>query len=80
MSDELSCRDVVDLVTDYIEGALASHDRREFEAHLAECDGCTTYLDSMRRTIALTGRLTEADVAPELERELLAAFRGWQRA
>lgn len=80
MSDELSCREFVDLVTDYVEGALAARDRREFEAHLAECDGCASYLDGMRRTIELTGRLSEDDVAPEMERELLAAFRGWQRA
>jgi anti-sigma factor RsiW len=80
MSDELSCREFVDLVTDYVEGALAPRDRREFEAHLAVCGGCDAYLDGMRRTIELTGRLTEADVAPEIERELLAAFRGWQRA
>jgi len=80
MSDELSCREFVDLVTDYVEGALAPRDRSEFEAHLAVCGGCAAYLDGMRRTIELTGRLTEADVAPEIERELLAAFRGWQRA
>ena len=80
MSDELSCREFVDLVTDYVEGALTSRDRRAFEAHLAECGGCESYLDGMRRTIELTGRLSEDDVAPEMERELLAAFRGWQRA
>jgi anti-sigma factor RsiW len=80
MSDELSCRQLVDLVTDYVDGALTSRGRREFDAHLAECDGCAIYLDGMRRTIELTGRLTEADVAPEMERKLLAAFRGWQRA
>ena len=79
MSDELSCREFVELVTDYVEGALPAGERRAFEAHLHGCDGCATYLDGMRRTIELTGRLTEADVAPEIERELLTAFRGWQR-
>lgn len=80
MSDELTCREFVDLVTGYLEGALTPVARGAFEAHLAACDGCSRYLDGMRRTIEITGRLTDADLAPEIERELLTAFRGWQRA
>jgi len=77
MSDELTCKELVELVTDYLEGALSRRDRRRFEEHLVVCDGCTSYLDSIRLTIRITGRLTEEDLMPEMERELAAAFRDW---
>ena len=79
MSDELTCKELVELVTDYLEGALTPRDRRHFEEHLVVCDGCTSYLDSIRLTIRITGRLIEGELSPELERELVAAFRGWKR-
>lgn len=79
MSDELTCKELVELVTDYLEGALAPDERRRFEEHLVVCDGCTGYLDSIRLAIRVVGRLTEGDLLPEMERELLAAFRGWPR-
>jgi anti-sigma factor RsiW len=74
---ELACREVVELVTAYLEDALAAADRERFEEHLVFCDGCSNYLEQMRTTIRLTGR---ADVAlpPALEDRLLDAFRGWQ--
>ncbi len=74
----LSCRELVELVSDYLEGALSIGDRMRFEAHIESCDGCTAYLDQMRRTIALTGRLREEDVEPAALGELLAAFRDWR--
>ena len=55
----LTCREVIDLLTDYVEDALPEQERRRVEAHLAICDGCTTYLEQMRETIRLTGMLTE---------------------
>ena len=55
-------------------------DRAAFEAHLAICPGCVAYLDQMRHTIALTGRLTEDSLSPGVRDELLAAFRSWKRA
>jgi anti-sigma factor RsiW len=79
VSGELTCRELVEIVTDYLEGALTPAERGEFEAHIAECDGCAVYLDSIRRTIEIAGRLTEHDVLPEMERELLVAFRDWDR-
>jgi anti-sigma factor RsiW len=75
----MTCRDVVELVTDYIEDALPRKVRRRVEEHLAQCEGCTTYLDQMRETIRLTGMIREEEI-PEAERQrLLDAFRGWTR-
>jgi len=75
----LTCREVIDLLTDYVEDALPGQERRLVEAHLAICDGCTTYLEQMRETIRLTGMLTEEQI-PDAERErLLDAFRDWTR-
>jgi anti-sigma factor RsiW len=74
----LSCREMVELVTAYLEGALSLGDRRRFENHLTDCDGCTMYLDQMRRTIALTGTLRVDDVSPEALAKLMHVFRDWQ--
>jgi anti-sigma factor RsiW len=74
----LSCREVVELVTAYLEGALSLEDRMRFENHLTACDGCTTYVEQMRRTIELTGTLRVDDVSPEALAELKNAFRAWQ--
>lgn len=73
----LSCQELVELVTDYLEGALPRRQRRRFEQHISGCDACPTYLDQMRATIELTGRLRFEDVDPKAEAELLAAFRDW---
>ena len=58
-SDGLTCKEVVEIVTDYLEGALSPEDRERFDAHFAVCDGCTPYVEQMRETIRLTGMLTE---------------------
>jgi predicted anti-sigma-YlaC factor YlaD len=74
---ELACQEVVELVTAYLEDALDAVDRERFEEHLVFCGGCENYLEQMRTTIRLTGRV-EDELPAELEAELLAAFRGWQ--
>lgn len=74
----LSCREMVELVTDYLEGRLDDTDRERFEAHVAECDACTLYIEQMRMTIAALGRIPAETISPEAERELLAAFRDWR--
>jgi anti-sigma factor RsiW len=73
----LSCQELVELVTDYLEGALAPRQQRAVETHLAGCPNCTQYLAQMRVTIALTGQLREEDVPPEAIDELVALFRDW---
>jgi predicted anti-sigma-YlaC factor YlaD len=77
---ELACREIVELVTAYLEHALSPVDRERFEEHLVFCDGCGTYLDQMRETIAATGRLGPVALPAELEQQLLEAFRGWSPA
>ncbi len=72
----LACRELVEIVTDYLEGALPSGERARVEAHLAECPGCTVYVEQMRETIRLTGRLGEDDVPEPVREALLHAFRG----
>ena len=76
--DEFTCRELVRLVTDYLEGALSKTDVDRFDAHLSKCDACTTYLAQVRETIRITGVLTEESLAPEARDELLAAFRTWK--
>jgi anti-sigma factor RsiW len=75
--EEIACAQLVELVTDYLEGALTAQERELFEGHLAECDACVAYLDQIRTTIDLTGRLRQEDLSPEAQAELVAAFRNW---
>jgi len=79
LSEDLSCAEVVQLVTDYVEGALSVEKRRRFEEHIVICDGCGAHLDQMRTTIAVVGRVSEQQLSTEAVDELIAAFRGWQR-
>jgi anti-sigma factor RsiW len=76
--EELSCQELVELVTDYLEGALPSELHDRFERHIAHCSGCQTYLQQMRATIRATGTLTVDSVTPGAESTLLDAFRGWR--
>lgn len=76
---EVSCQELVELVTDYLDGALPPADRARFDAHIAGCDGCRAYLEQIRATIALTGTLTPEQLSPEAEAALLEAFRDWKR-
>jgi anti-sigma factor RsiW len=78
IAEELSCAELVELVGDYIEGALSRDDRMQFEQHLTICSGCANYLDHMHTTIALTGRLRVDELSPEARADLLDAFRGWR--
>jgi predicted anti-sigma-YlaC factor YlaD len=77
--EELSCREVVEILGDYLEGAMTPEDRVRLEQHLADCDGCTAYLEQLRVTIRLSGRLTEDAVSAEGMAPLLEAFRAWRR-
>jgi anti-sigma factor RsiW len=74
----LKCRELVELVTAYLEGDLSIGERKRFDAHLAACEGCTTYVEQMRRTIELTGALRVDDVSREAQEALLTAFRDWK--
>ena len=76
--EDLSCQELVELVTDYLDGALPPELNARFEQHIAHCTGCQKYLEQMRATIRATGSLTPESVSPEAERTLLDAFRGWR--
>jgi hypothetical protein len=79
LARELTCAEVVELVTEYLEDRLSPGDVERFEEHLVFCDGCENYLEHMRKTIAVTGRLREEDLSPQLQELLLATFRSWNR-
>ncbi len=75
----MTCKELVELVTDYLEGNLTKSETARFRRHLEDCDGCTTYLDQMRQTIELTGALREEHVDPVALQLVLSAFRDWSR-
>ena len=71
---------LVELVTEYLEGALGERDRRAFDAHLAVCDGCAEYVEQMRTTIRVVGTLTPNDLTEAAQTALMQAFRDWKRS
>ena len=77
--DDITCRELVELVTDYLEGALAQADRARFEEHLEICEPCVAYVEQIRLTIAASGAISDEQLDPEAREELLAAFRDWKR-
>lgn len=77
LEQALTCQEVVELVTAYLDDALQPEVRVRFEEHLASCEGCRTYLEQMRQAIAASGRVPLV-LPPELEARLLDAFRGWR--
>lgn len=76
-ADEIICKQLVELVTDYLDGALAPDVAARFDAHLLECDGCVTYLEQFRSTISTLGRVPSDRLDEGLRGRLLDAFRGW---
>ncbi len=76
---EMPCSELVELVTEYLEGRLSPLDHARFEAHLAACDACRTYLDQFRETIRALGRLPEESLSSDARQTLLRAFRDWPR-
>ncbi len=75
---DMTCKELVDVITEYFEGTLPAEDRARFERHLAKCDGCHAYLGQMRETIRALGHLPPEAMSPEAERALMVAFRGWR--
>lgn len=76
---DLTCRELVELVTDYLEGALSTTDRLDFERHLVWCSWCRDYVDQVQTTIELTGTPDASEPPSPLREELLDAFRDWRR-
>jgi anti-sigma factor RsiW len=78
--NDLSCKELVEIVTDYLEGALSPADQHRFESHIGKCDWCKLYIDQIRLTIKAAGKLTEDTIDPLAKEELLAVFRGWKNS
>jgi anti-sigma factor RsiW len=78
--DEMTCKELVEVITDYLEGTMPEHDRERFEEHLDECPWCVNYLEQMRGTIDTLGELREESLEPAAREDLLETFRGWRRA
>ena len=76
-SADLTCAELVELVTDYLEGSLEPDEQDRFERHVEMCEGCAIFLDQIRTTVRLTGRLTEDKLSPSARDILLDAFRDW---
>jgi predicted anti-sigma-YlaC factor YlaD len=80
MNDKgLSCQELAELVTEYLEGTLPPAEMLRFENHMGNCHSCQGYLDQMRRTIQLTGMLSETQIAPIARDTLLDLFRDWKK-
>jgi anti-sigma factor RsiW len=75
---ELTCEELVELITDYLEGAMPPADRDRFEDHLAHCEGCRTYLAQVQRTISTAGSLSGESIPAPARARLLEAFRSWR--
>lgn len=75
----MQCRELVELVTRYLDGDLSPEEHARFEAHLAECEGCVRYLHQMRSTVSLLHQLADERVPVAMRDHLLAAFRDWNR-
>ena len=74
----MTCRQIVELMTDYLEGVLSQADRARFEQHLEGCDGCRAYLDQLRMTRMVVGKLAVEPVPEAIQRDLMEAFRHWK--
>ncbi|HEX7264237.1 MAG TPA: zf-HC2 domain-containing protein [Candidatus Dormibacteraeota bacterium] len=74
----MTCREVVELMTDYLDGVLSAADRAKFEQHMTGCDGCSTYLDQLRTARMLMGKVAYEPVPAPLKAELMNAFRSWK--
>jgi anti-sigma factor RsiW len=75
---DLTCQELVEAVTDYLEGALSPTDLARFERHLGECPACVDYVEQIRQTIGLAGRIEAEQLAPNERERLVALFRSWK--
>jgi predicted anti-sigma-YlaC factor YlaD len=74
-----ACAEVVELASEYLEGAMTSEQSMRFELHLNLCDGCSSFLEQVRTTAALASSLSVEEIPADLKAKLLAAFRDWER-
>ncbi len=75
---DIVCQQAVELVTDYLEGALTRRQRRRFEHHLRGCPNCSAYLEQIRITIELTGAIDPGELTPDAKQDLIDLYRRWR--
>jgi anti-sigma factor RsiW len=75
---DLGCEQAVELVTDYLDGALSRRQRRRFEAHIRACPNCSAYLEQIQAVIATSGSITPDDLTPQARDDLTAFYRQWR--
>ena len=75
----MTCKELVDLITEYLDGALSAADRRRFEQHLDRCSYCRLYMEQMRQTISAVGHLSEESIPDDAMTLLLRVFDDWKR-
>ena len=75
ITTDLACKELVEIITDYLEETLPERDRARFDAHLMTCPPCREYVEEMRTTLRLSGRLTVESISSGTRDELLRAFR-----
>lgn len=78
-ADPMDCNELVELVTDYLEGALEPAVKARFDAHLGQCDGCQNYVEQFRATVGTLGRVSPDRLDPDFRRRLMETFRGFSR-
>jgi anti-sigma factor RsiW len=79
-ADSMTCRELVQLVTEYLEDALPDQERARFEWHLRGCQKCIAHVAQLRHTVDALGTIREEDVPVEAQTALLGAFRRWKMA
>ena len=75
---DIVCQQAVEMITDYLEGALSRRDRRRLDAHLRACPNCSAYLEQIQLTIKLTGTVEADDLSAEAQAELTELYRRWR--
>ena len=79
IDDALTCKEAVELMTDYVENVLLPGLRKQLEKHVADCPGCTNYIEQVRLTVGMLRHLAQEPVFPETKQELLEVFRNWKQ-
>ena len=79
-ADHISCQEVVELVTDYLDQALPADEAALFEQHINFCDGCIWYVEQIKSTAQALGEVREEHISPEAKDRLMTAFRNWRNS
>lgn len=79
-AEDLTCRELVEVITDYFDGAMSPDEHARFERHLRDCTGCQAVISQFRTMVEVTGHLTEEQISEEQREAMRVVFRGWREA